>query len=80
MKKHSSKNLIMMSYDDSPYIRELYNEYYIFNFDFVYSMTNTGGNSCREGQEIVITNYVPKTLRKHNPRQLSLFSEDEFID
>ena len=47
----------MISYDDSPYIRELYKDYYIYNFDFVYSMTNTGGNNCKIGKEIIITNY-----------------------
>jgi DNA adenine methylase len=57
VKKHSSKNKIMLSYDDSPFIRELYKDYNIYSFDFVYSMTNTGGNTCKNGKEIVITNY-----------------------
>jgi DNA adenine methylase len=47
----------MISYDDDPYIRELYKDYNIYNFDFVYSMTNVGGNQCKVGKEIVITNY-----------------------
>lgn len=55
--KHSKDNKIMLSYDDSPYIRELYKDYNIYSFDFVYSMTNTGGNNCKLGKEIVITNY-----------------------
>ena len=55
--KHSPNNKIMLSYDDSSYIRELYKDYNIYNFDFVYSMTNTGGNLCTKGKEIVITNY-----------------------
>lgn len=57
VEKHSHNNKIMISYDDSPYIRELYKDYNIYNFDFVYSMTNTGGNLCKKGNEIVITNY-----------------------
>lgn len=57
VKKHSDNNKIMLSYDDSPYIRELYKDYNIYSFDFVYSMTNTGGNLCKKGGEIVITNY-----------------------
>lgn len=60
VKKHSADNKIMLSYDDSPYIRELYKDYNIYGFDFVYSMTNTGGNLCKEGKEIVITNYEIK--------------------
>ena len=55
--KHSKNNKVMLSYDDSPYIRELYKDYNIYSFDFVYSMTNTGGNLCKNGKEIVITNY-----------------------
>lgn len=57
VQKHSINNKIMLSYDDSPYIRELYKDYNIYSFDFVYSMTNTGGNLCKNGKEIVITNY-----------------------
>lgn len=57
VKTHSEKNKIMLSYDDSPFIRELYKDYNIYGFDFVYSMTNTGGNLCKSGKEIVITNY-----------------------
>lgn len=50
-------NKIMISYDDCDYIRNLYKDYYIYSFDFTYSMTNTGGNKCKVGKEIVITNY-----------------------
>ena len=57
IEKHSSNNKIMISYDDSPYIRELYKDYYIYNFDFVYAMTNVNGKPCTIGKEIVITNY-----------------------
>ena len=60
--EHSVNNSIMMSYDDSPYIRELYKNYNIYDFEFVYSMTNAGGNKCKKGKEIVITNYEVKTL------------------
>ena len=55
--KHSADNKIMISYDDCEYIRNLYKDYHIYDFDFVYSMTNTGGNKCKTGKEIVITNY-----------------------
>lgn len=57
IEKHSPNNKIMISYDDDPYIRELYKDYYIYNFDFVYAMSNSGGKSCKIGKEIVITNY-----------------------
>lgn len=55
--KHSADNKIMISYDDCEYVRNLYKDYHIYDFDFVYSMTNAGGNKCKTGKEIVITNY-----------------------
>jgi len=54
---YKSNNKIMISYDDCEYIRNLYKDYYIYDFNFIYSMTNTGGNKCKIGKEIVITNY-----------------------
>jgi DNA adenine methylase len=57
IEKYSKNNKIMLSYDDSPYIREMYKDYNIYSFDFIYSMTNTGGNACKKGKEIIITNY-----------------------
>ena len=57
VKYYGQDNKIMISYDDCEYIRNLYKDYYIYDFDFVYTMTNTGGNTCKIGKEIVITNY-----------------------
>ena len=57
VKNHSSNNKIMLSYDDSPYIKDLYKDFNIYGFDFIYSMTNVGGKSCKSGKELVITNY-----------------------
>ena len=57
IKNHASNNKIMLSYDDSPYIKDLYKDFNIYGFDFVYSMTNVGGKSCKSGKEIIITNY-----------------------
>ena len=54
---YGKDNKIMISYDDCEYIRNLYKDYNIYDFDFVYSMTNVGGNKCKIGKEIVITNY-----------------------
>ena len=70
IEKNKEHNKIMISYDDCQYIRELYKDYYIYNFDFYYSMTNVGGNECKIGKEIVITNY---DINKQNGEQLSIF-------
>lgn len=53
----SKKNKVMLSYDGCSYIRDLYKNYNIINFDFKYSMTNVGGNLCKEGEELIIINY-----------------------
>lgn len=54
---HAERNRIMISYDDSAYIRELYKDYNIYSFDFAYTMTNVSRDKCKIGKEIIITNY-----------------------
>ena len=54
---YGKDNKIMISYDDCEYIRNMYKDYNIYEFEYFYSMTNTGGNKCKKGKEIVITNY-----------------------
>ncbi len=58
--RYAADNKIMISYDDCTDIRQIYSSYHHYKFDFVYSMTNTGGNNCKTGKEIVITNYKVK--------------------
>lgn len=57
VKAHAKKNKIMISYDDSDYIRDLYKDYYIYSFDFAYTMTNVSRGKCKIGKELIITNY-----------------------
>lgn len=58
LKKEDEKgNKFMITYDDCEEIREMYKEYNIKTFTASYSMTNTGGNNCKLGNEIIITNY-----------------------
>ncbi|MBR4786479.1 MAG: DNA adenine methylase [Bacteroidales bacterium] len=57
VKAHADKNKIMLSYDDSEYIRSLYEGFNIYSFDFTYTMTNVGNKKCKVGKELVITNY-----------------------
>ena len=53
----SKNNKIMMSYDNCDEIKNIYNKYSISTFNKRYSMTNTGGNNCKIGKELVIRNY-----------------------
>lgn len=57
VKAHADQNKIMISYDDSSYIRALYEGFNIYSFDFTYTMTNVGHDKCKIGKEIIITNY-----------------------
>lgn len=75
VEKHKSNNLIMMSYDDCEYVREKYKDYFIYNFDFTYSMTNVGGkDKCVVGKEIVITNYEVKVNTERNTNEIPMCS------
>lgn len=57
VKAHAEHNKIMISYDNSEYIRNLYKDFNIYSFDFTYTMTNVGNKKCKIGKEIIITNY-----------------------
>ena len=68
MKKCNHKWLI--TYDDSPHIRELFSFANIIPWNIVYGMRNVTPNSNQNGKEIFISNYL-KSLPSE--RQLSLF-------
>lgn len=57
VERYRNDNEILLSYDDCDEIRELYKDFNIIPFDFTYSMTNTGGNMCKIGKELIIKNY-----------------------
>ncbi len=57
---------IMLSYDDHPMIRELYeDDFYIFEEDWIYSITSNASDPSRirpPGAELIITNYSPEKM------------------
>jgi len=53
----SKKNKILISYDNNEFIKQMYSNFKINFFEKKYSMTNTGNNLCKMGQEILISNY-----------------------
>lgn len=53
----SSKNKVLISYDNCDFIKILYKDFEQIEFDKKYSMTNTGGNKCKTGKELLIKNY-----------------------
>ncbi len=56
----------MLSYDDKPEIRELYQEgFYIFEERWIYSINSRANDPSRvrpTGNELIITNYNPEEM------------------
>ncbi len=63
----------LITYDDSPYIRELFSFANIMAWDLTYGMRNITGNSNQIGKELFISNYLEE-LPSDN--QLDLFSTE----
>ena len=59
-------HLFMLTYDDSAEIRQLYKWAHVYDLDFIYRVENSQDNSGRRrnGNEVVITNYVPDGFRR----------------
>jgi len=51
------KHKWLITYDDSPYIRDLFKDYHIEELKFNYGMNNVVKDSSMLGHEIIITNY-----------------------
>ncbi|KAA3606348.1 MAG: DNA adenine methylase [Calditrichaeota bacterium] len=65
----------LITYDDSPYIRELFSFASIFSWDLTYGMRNITSKSNQVGKEIFISNYLEKLPEK---TQLRMFEESIF--
>lgn len=65
----------LITYDDSPYIRELFSFANIFSWDLSYGMRNITSKSNQLGKEIFISNYLEKLPQK---TQLRMFEESIF--
>lgn len=63
----------LITYDDSPYIRELFSFANVFSWDLMYGMRNVAADSDQRGKELFISNYLTKLPeRDEQERQLSL--------
>ena len=56
------KHKWMITYDDSPYIRDLFQGHYIYDWDIQYGMGSKRG-SLKKGKELIITNYKIDNFR-----------------
>ncbi len=64
------KHKWLLTYDDSPYIRELFSFAHIQGWNLTYGMRNQTPTSNQKGEELFISNYVFKVAREE---QLVLF-------
>jgi len=62
------KHKWLITYDDCPYIRELYKDFNIMPFEFAYGMRNVTEDADMTGKELIITNYDVV-----EPKEIELF-------
>jgi DNA adenine methylase len=60
----------LITYDDSPYIRDLFSFANIMSWDLTYGMRNVGKNSDQIGKEVFISNYLEELPRSN---QINMF-------
>ena len=73
----------LITYDNSPYIRELFSFAHIFTWELTYGMRNVTQNSTQQEKEIFISNYLTEMPTKiatsknmQSENQYKLFSYD----
>lgn len=55
-----TKHKVLITYDNSPYIRSLYSGFYVLSWKLKYGMTNYRKTYLREGDELLIANFPLK--------------------
>jgi DNA adenine methylase len=70
---------VLITYDNSPYIRELYKDFYILEWRLKYGMTNYCKDYLREGEELLIANFpLNKALQNLRISNFSLETNNTF--
>ncbi len=72
----ATKGKFLISYNDCETIRELYKDFYFFDFRRVHSMSNHSGYQ-KEFPELVIANYDILERQRQKPRQSSIFTDED---
>ncbi len=67
------RHKILITYDNSPKIKRLYEGFYILEWKMKYGMTNYGRNYLREGDELLIANYPLDAYLSHIQKEPTLF-------
>ncbi len=69
------KHKILITYDNSKEIKELYMDFYIVGWKLKYGMANYGKNYLREGDELLIANYPLGSYLENLQKQPSMFQK-----
>ncbi|MDE7220353.1 MAG: DNA adenine methylase [Oscillospiraceae bacterium] len=67
------KGYRVISYNDCPFIRELYGDFYLMHFERQNCMSQTEGAVY---EELLITNYDPRPMLAQNTEQFNMFEPD----
>ena len=67
------KGYRVISYNDCPFIRELYGDFYLMHFERQNCMSQTEGAVY---EELLIINYDPRPMLAQNTEQFNMFEPD----
>jgi len=73
----NAKGKWLLSYNDCEFIRELYKDYFIFDFSRIHSMAQRY-EAGKQFPELLIGNYDLFEREKNKPYQMTLFGNEEF--
>ncbi|MGX2973032.1 DNA adenine methylase [Helicobacter sp. T3_23-1059] len=63
----STKHKFLLTYDNSAFIRELYRDFYLLEWDLQYGMNNVASENAPKGKELLISNFeLAKRTLTHN--------------
>ena len=71
------KGKFLLSYNDCPEIRELYNGFSVFDFSRIHSMAQRY-DAGKEFKELLIGNYDLYERERNKPLQMSIFYDEDF--
>ena len=73
----STKHKFLLTYDNSEFIRELYRDFYVLEWDLQYGMNNVASPNASKGKELLISNFeLEKRAFNTLPTQYNISKEN----
>ena len=73
----STKHKFLLTYDNSAFIRELYRDFCLLEWDLQYGMNNVNSANAQKGKELLISNFeLEKRVFNTLPTQYSISNEN----